>query len=110
MIVTAEPHYLVKLPSRMVVLENLAPRTTKVAVQSSEVYFTGDSGVFYLDATVPAVAERDYTKTPMELLQARRAIQIARLADAERHDPNDFNQAMNLLDQAEASFVRAKSP
>src|SRR5947209_4008882 len=30
MIVTAEPHYLVKLPSRQVVLENLAPSTPKV--------------------------------------------------------------------------------
>jgi outer membrane protein OmpA-like peptidoglycan-associated protein len=109
MIITAEPHYLVKLPSRMVVLENLAPQTTKVAVQSSEVYFTGDSGEYYKDKTVPALAERDYNKTPMELLQARRAIQIARLADAERHDPTDFNQAMNLLDQAEASFRQGKN-
>src|ERR1044071_1726501 len=68
MIITAEPHYLVKLPSRMVVLENLAPQTTKVAVQTTEVYFSGDSGLFYKDTTVPAVAERDYNKTPMELL------------------------------------------
>src|SRR5438128_7860879 len=37
MIVTAEPHYLVKLPSRQVVLENLAPATPKVQVQPSEV-------------------------------------------------------------------------
>src|SRR4029453_564991 len=28
LIITAEPHYLVKLPSRQVVLENLAPTTT----------------------------------------------------------------------------------
>ena len=106
MIVTAEPHYLVKLPSRMVVLENLAPTTTKVAVQTSEVYFTGDSGAFYKDTTVPAVAERDYSKTPMELLQARRAVQIARLTDAERYAPADFNQAVNLLSQAEGAFRR----
>ncbi|HLF83033.1 MAG TPA: OmpA family protein, partial [Blastocatellia bacterium] len=45
-------------------------------------------------------------KTPMELLQARRAVQIARLADGERHDPADFNQAVNLLNQAEAAFRR----
>ncbi|HKP13821.1 MAG TPA: hypothetical protein VJZ91_16990, partial [Blastocatellia bacterium] len=101
LIVTAEPHYLVKLPSRQVVLENLAPATTKVQVQTSEVYFTGDAGAFYKDSTVPEVAERDYNKTPMELLQARRAVQIARLADAERHTPQDYNQAINLLNQAE---------
>src|SRR5215210_3253459 len=99
MIITAEPHYLVKLPSRMVVLENLAPTSKNVSVQSSEVYFTGDSGAFYKDATVPTLAERDYNKTPMELLQARRAVQIARLADAERLNPDDYNQAVNLLGQ-----------
>jgi outer membrane protein OmpA-like peptidoglycan-associated protein len=106
MIITAEPHYLVKLPSRMVILENLAPTSKNVSVQSSEVYFTGDSGEFYKDAGVPALAERDYNKTPMELLQARRAVQIARLADAERHDPDDYNQAANLLRQAEDAHRR----
>jgi outer membrane protein OmpA-like peptidoglycan-associated protein len=106
MIITAEPHYLVKLPSRQVVLENLAPATTKVQVQTSDVYFTGDAGAFYKDTTVPEVAERDYNKTPMELLQARRAAQIARLADAERFTPEDFNQAVNLLNQAEDLYRR----
>lgn len=106
MLVTAEPHYLVKLPSRMVILENLAPTSKNVQVQASEIYFTGDSGRYYTDTSVPGLAERDYNKTPMELLQARRAVQIARLADGERHDPADFNQAVNLLNQAEAAFRR----
>ena len=106
MLVTAEPHYLVKLPSRMVVLENLAPTSKNVQVQASEIYFTGDSGRYYTDTSVPGLAERDYNKTPMELLQARRAVQIARLADGEHHDPADFNQAVNLLNQAEAAFRR----
>jgi outer membrane protein OmpA-like peptidoglycan-associated protein len=106
LIVTAEPHYLVKLPSRMVVLENLAPTSKNVQVQASEIYFTGDSGRYYTDTSVPGLAERDYNKTPMELLQARRAVQIARLADGEHHDPADFNQAVNLLNQAEAAFRR----
>lgn len=106
MIVTAEPHYLVKLPSKMVVLENLAPTSKNVQIQASEIYFTGDTGKYYTDTSVPSLAERDYNKTPMELLQARRAVQIARLADGERHDPADFTQATNLLNQAEAAFRR----
>src|SRR5215510_12261946 len=106
MIVTAEPHYLVKLPSPKIVLENLAPTSKNVQIQASEIYFTGDSGKFYTDTSVPSLAERDYNKTPMELLQARRAIQIARLADGERHDPADFTEAVNLLNQAEAAFRR----
>lgn len=104
MIVTAEPHYLVKLPSQKIVLENLAPTSKNVQIRSSEIFFTGDSGRYYRDTTIPSIAERDYSKTPMELLQARRAVQIARLADAERHDPADFNQATSLLNQAETAF------
>lgn len=106
MIVTAEPHYLVRLPSRKVVLENQAPFSKNVRIEVTEVFFTGDSGKLYTDHTVPQVVERDYNKIPMELLQARRAVQIARLADAERYDPTNFNQAVQALQHAEAEFQR----
>ncbi|HYP25385.1 MAG TPA: OmpA family protein [Blastocatellia bacterium] len=109
MIITAEPHYLVRLPSRMVILENLTPVTNKVQVQASEVYFTGDSGRFYTDSSVPELAERNYNKTPMELLQARRAVQIAKLADGEKYDPNDFRSATRSLEQAEDLFRQGAS-
>lgn len=109
MIITAEPHFLVKLPSQKVILENLAPDTDKVSVQSSNVYFMGDTGRYYTDTTLPQVAERDYNKIPMELLQARRALQIARLADGERHDPDDFSRATTLLKQAEAAYQRGEN-
>ncbi len=106
MIVTAEPHYLVRLPSRKVVLENLAPNSKNVQIQASEIYFNGDSGKYYTGETVPAVAERDYNKIPPELLQARRALEIARLADGEKYVPDDFNEAAKSLDQAESAFRR----
>jgi outer membrane protein OmpA-like peptidoglycan-associated protein len=104
MIITAEPHFMVKLPSQKVVLENLAPVSKHVQVQSSEISFTGDAGKYYTDNTMPQVVERDFVKTPMELLQARRAIQIARLADGERFDPDDYHQAVGLLKSAEEAF------
>jgi outer membrane protein OmpA-like peptidoglycan-associated protein len=104
MIVTAEPHYLVKHPSQKIILENLAPTSKNVQIRSSEIYFDVDSGKYYKDTTIPSIAERDYNKTPMELLQARRAVQIARLADGERFAPADFNQAVSLLNQAETAF------
>ncbi|HWN98157.1 MAG TPA: OmpA family protein [Blastocatellia bacterium] len=104
MIITAEPHFLVKLPSSQVILENVAPNTDKVSIQSSNIYFTGDSGQYYKDTTLPQIVGRDYNKIPMELLQARRAIQIARLADGERYDPEDFTKAASLLNQAEAAY------
>ena len=93
LIVTAEPHYLVKLPSQKIILENLAPLSKNVQIQTSEIYFNADSGEYYTDTSIPSIAERDYNKTPPELIQARRAVQIARLADAERFDPADFTKA-----------------
>ncbi|HVF89019.1 MAG TPA: OmpA family protein [Blastocatellia bacterium] len=109
MIITAEPHYLVRLPSRMVILENLTPVSSKVQVQATEVFFTGDSGRFYTDSSVPELAERNYNKTPMELLQARRAIQIAKLADGEKYDPNDYQTAARSLEQAEEAYRQGAS-
>jgi len=106
MIVTAEPHYLVKLPSRKVVLENLAPTSKNVQIQSSEIYFTGDSGRFYVDNDIPATAERDYNKTPMELLEARRAVRIATLAEGDRYDTADMKAAQESLSEAETAFRR----
>src|SRR5262249_29902448 len=87
---------------------NLAPASKNVAIQSSEIYFTGDSGRYYTDE-VPTSAERDFAKTPMELLQARRAVQIAKLADAERYDTADMKQARHSLPQAEYAFQRGQS-
>jgi len=108
LMITAEPHYEVRLPSTKVILENLAPIANPKAaqVQSSDIYFTGDSGKYYTDTTLPEVVGRDYTRTPMELLQCRRAAQIARLADGERFDPDDYNRAMTLLQSAEGAFRR----
>ncbi len=109
MIVTAEPHYLVRLPSKQVVLENMAPTSKNVQIQASEIYFTGDSGRYYTDNAIPAVAERDYNKIPPELIQARRALQIAKLAEGERFAPNDYSEANRALQQAESSYRQGAS-
>lgn len=110
MIVTAEPHFLVKLPSQKIILENLAPTSKNVQIQTSDIYFNSDSGKYYTDTTIPTIAERDYNKTPPELIQARRAVQIARLANAERFDPGDFGKAVAALNQAEDAFRHGAKP
>src|SRR5262249_34072515 len=79
-------------------------------IQSTEIYFTGDSGKYYTDNEIPAAADRDYNKIPMELLQARRAVQIARLAEGDRYDANDYRQAVDTLRQAEDAFHRGANP
>src|SRR6266853_4514598 len=54
LIVTAEPHFLVHSPSRMVVLENVAPVAIRDAqVQTSRIQYIGNSSDYFRDAGVP---------------------------------------------------------
>src|SRR5215207_221090 len=85
LLVTAEPHFLVRGPSRMVVLENLPPRNQSGAeVATVNVQYMGNSSDYFNDPRVPEVADSDYRRTPVSLLGARQAVNLARYAGAER--------------------------
>lgn len=108
LVVTAEPHFLVRVPSRMVVLENLPPqRTNQAQVAVVNVQYIGNSSDYFRDARVPEIAERDYRETPTTLLGARQAVNLARYAGAERDAPDELRQAESDLQQAESAW-RAK--
>src|SRR5512132_4183337 len=72
LIITAEPHFLMKVPSRMVVMENLPPlRAGGSQVETVNVQYIGNSSDYFRDARVPEIADRDYRDTPVSLLGAR---------------------------------------
>ena len=74
LIVTAEPHFLMKVPSRMVVLENIAPlRPGKSQVETLNVQYIGNSSDYFRDPRVPEIASTDYKEIPVSLLGARQA-------------------------------------
>ena len=74
LILTAEPHFLMKVPSRMVVMENLPPqRPNGSTVETVDVRYIGNSSDYFRTAQVPEIAGRDYRETPVSLLGARRA-------------------------------------
>ncbi|HEY0079519.1 MAG TPA: OmpA family protein [Pyrinomonadaceae bacterium] len=105
LIVTAEPHFLVRGPSRMVVLENLPPRNpgdAEVAVVN--VQYIGNTSDYFNDSRVPEVADRDYVNTPVSLLGARQAIALARFSGAERDATNELREARDVLEQAENAW------
>src|ERR1700741_5127595 len=59
MIVTAEPHFLMKVPSRMVVLENLPPqRPGNSQIATVNVQYLGNSSDYFRDRRVPEIADR----------------------------------------------------
>jgi outer membrane protein OmpA-like peptidoglycan-associated protein len=109
LIVTAEPYFAVSKPSRLVVLENVPPRGP-VAVQSAEIFFTGDSGSYYRDDKLPELTTRDYAKQPIELLGARRAVEIAERAGAERFARADLTEARESLEKSEQYYLAGERP
>ncbi len=105
LIVTAEPHYLVRGPSRMVVLENLPPlRPGSAAVETVSVRYIGNTSDYFNDPRVPSVAEADFTRTPTSLLGARQAINLARYAGADRDAPDELREAQAKLAEAENAW------
>ena len=106
LIITAEPHFLVKSPSQEIMLENLNPYTTsgrRIDTTPSVQYF-GNSSDFFRDARTPEIAEIDYSKTPSTILQAKQAVALAKFAGAERDAPEDLREAESLLSNAEDSW------
>lgn len=104
LMLTAEPHFAVSKPSRLVVLENVPPRGP-VAVQTAEIFFTGDSGRYYTDDKLPELTTKDYAKQPLELIGARRAVEIAERAGADRFARSDLATAKLTLEAAEQNYL-----
>lgn len=105
LIVTAEPHFLVNGPSRMVVLENLPPsKPGNAEVATIPVRYLGNTSDYFTRTNVPDVADADYTRTPTSLLGARQAISLARFAGAEQDAPEELRAAAAQLDEAENAW------
>jgi outer membrane protein OmpA-like peptidoglycan-associated protein len=111
LIITAEPHFLVKRPSRAVMLENLngVTETGKPVTSSRVVSYLGNSSDYFRSAYVPEIAEVDYSKTPPTILQARQAVALAKFAGAQRDAATELTEAEAYLKDAENSW-RADRP
>ena len=111
LIVTAEPHFLVRRPSRAVMLENLNPfaASGRNLMTTAAIQYFGNSSDYFNDARTPEIAEYDYAKTPSALLQARQAIALAKFAGAERDATDELNEAETLYQNAENSFKAGRA-
>ncbi len=105
LILTAEPHFLMKVPSRMVVMENLPPkRPNGSSVETVDVRYIGNSSDYFRDARVPEIADRDYRETPVSLLGARQAVSLAKYAGASQDAPEELRLAEEQLQAAEQAW------
>jgi outer membrane protein OmpA-like peptidoglycan-associated protein len=105
LIMTAEPHFLMKVPSRMVVMENLPPQKPNGSqVETVDVRYIGNSSDYFRTARVPEIADADYRQTPVSLLGARQAISLAKYAGATQDAPNELQTAEDHLQAAEKAW------
>lgn len=105
MLITAEPHFLMKVPSRMVVLENLPPaRLGGSNIETANVQYIGNSSDYFRDARVPELADADYKSTPVSLLGARQAVNLAKFAGASSDAPDELRAAEDDLQAAERAY------
>lgn len=111
LIVTAEPHFLVKTPSRTVMLENLTGVTDagRPVTSTRAVSYLGNSADYFRSSYVPEIAEADYSKTPGTILQARQAVALAKFAGAGRDATQELAEAEAHLAEAE-TYWRASRP
>ena len=106
LIITAEPHYLVRRPSKAVMLENLNPsaQSGRTIATSQVIEYFGNSSDYFSDARTPEIAEVDYAKTPSTILQAQQAVALAKFAGAARDAVQELNEAETLLKNADEAW------
>ena len=105
LILTAEPHFLMKVPSRMVVMENLPPqRAGGALIDTVDVRYIGNSSDYFRNARVPELADADYRQTPVSLLGARQSVNLAKYAGADQDATDELQVAADELQAAEKAW------
>jgi outer membrane protein OmpA-like peptidoglycan-associated protein len=110
LIVTAEPYFAVTQPSDVVVMENFVRKDTAGTIEQVDAkYELLQRGQYTLNVNPAEIkAPRLDSKVPLELYEARNAVQIARWTGAERYAPETFQKAVVGLQNAEG-YLQGKS-
>ena len=101
LVVTAEPYYAVTQPSDLIVMENVVRADTKGKIEEIDAKYELLQRGQYQRLANPLALKLD-RKLPLELYEARNAVQIARAVGADRFSTETFQKAEKSLAQAEA--------
>jgi outer membrane protein OmpA-like peptidoglycan-associated protein len=101
LVVTAEPYYSVTRPSDLIVMENVIRADTKGKIEEIDAKYELLQRGQYQRLANPLALKVD-SQLPLELYEARNAVQIARAVGAERFATETFQKAEKSLRQAEA--------
>jgi outer membrane protein OmpA-like peptidoglycan-associated protein len=99
MFVTAEPHFLVKSPSRFVVIENTRPEdnVTSAIIKVSQIRYRGFEGVYRFDRETLANLKEIEGELRSDVAQAHVAIDLAVRAGAETFAAAELAAAREAL-------------
>jgi outer membrane protein OmpA-like peptidoglycan-associated protein len=104
MIVTAEPYSAVRLPSEIVVLENDTKKNTKGKIYPDNNYTLMKRST-YAKMGNPLALTLDLKNTPLDVYEARNAVEIAKSRQADKFAPDIFAKAQSSLQMMENSIT-----
>jgi outer membrane protein OmpA-like peptidoglycan-associated protein len=107
LIVTAEPYFAVTQPSDVVVMENFVRTDTVGTIEEVDAkYELLQRGQYVLNVKPGDIQPRELnSKVPLELYEARNAVQIARWTGAQQYAGDTFQKAVVDLENAEGYLV-----
>jgi len=104
LIVTAEPYFAVRVPSEMVVLENDPRKNTK-----GQIFPVNDFKLMkraqYEKLGNPLALTPDLSRVPLQMYEARNAVDIAKSQGAPKDAPEIFAKAATSLQLAEQALA-----
>jgi outer membrane protein OmpA-like peptidoglycan-associated protein len=110
LIITAEPYFAVTQPSDVVVMENFVRRDTTGTIEEVDAkYELLQRGQYTLNVNPADITPiRLDRKVPLELYEARNAVQIARWKGAPHYSAETFQKAVIGLENAEG-YLKGKA-
>jgi len=105
LVVTAEPYFAVTQPSDLIVMENVVRADTKGKTEEIEAKYELLQRGQYQRLANPLALKAD-RKLPLELYEARNAVQSARAVGADRFSADTVRKAEKSLAEAEAHQAR----
>jgi len=103
--VTAEPYFAVRFPSEMLVLQNETKKNTK-----ARIFPVNDYPLMrrsdYQKMGNPLALTLDLKNVPLNMYEARNAVEIAQSRGADKYAPEIFSKAKGSLQMAENSLAQ----
>jgi outer membrane protein OmpA-like peptidoglycan-associated protein len=109
LLITVEPYFAVRMPAELVVLENEVRKGTRGKIFIVDKYELMKKAR-YQKKDNPLALTMDLKNVPLEMYQARNALEIARSNDADKYAAEIFVKAEASLKMAENALLKKSGP